>query len=49
MVKVKKWLLEVHHIDANELEPELIIGKLINSIFAGGRLDHNLIVKQSHY
>jgi hypothetical protein len=49
MMKTKKWLLETHHIDANDLEPDQIMGKLINSIFAGSRLDHKLIVKQSHY
>jgi hypothetical protein len=49
MLKIKKWLLESHHIDVNENDPDQIIGRLVNSIFAGSRLDHNVIVKQSHY
>lgn len=39
----------MHHIDCNILEPEEILGGAINSIFAGGRLDNGLIIKQSHY
>lgn len=49
MIKINKWLKDYHHIDVNELAPDQIIGRLINSIFAGSRLANSKIIKQSHY
>lgn len=48
-MKIKRWMVESHHVDPNEGNPDQIIGSLVNSIFAGSRLDHNKIVKPSHY
>lgn len=43
------WLQECHHVNVEELPPEEIMGELVNSVFAGSRLDRQKIVKQSHY
>ena len=48
-MKIKRWMVESHHIDPNEGNPDQIIGSLVNSIFAGSRLDQKKIVKPSHY
>lgn len=47
--KIEEWLREVHHIEARELTPEQIMGELVNSMFAGSRLDKSKIIKESHY
>jgi hypothetical protein len=33
----------------DEEEPAQIMGELVNSIFTGSRLDHEKVVKKSHY
>lgn len=41
--------METFHINPKILPPESVIGEVVNSIFAGSRLDGGKIVKQSHY
>ena len=45
---IEKWLRETHRISV-EVEPHEIIGQLVNSEFAGGRLQAEPIIKASHY